>query len=95
LKWKCPVDPILEVVKGWGPPGALALLMWVMLKKSEERESKKDIRIQLLENQLIESYDERVSAADRIGDAIHLSANAAANAAKALDGLANEVRAKR
>jgi hypothetical protein len=89
------VDPILEVVKGWGPPGALALLMWVMLKKSEERESKKDIRIQLLENQLIESYDERVSAADRIGDAIHLSANAAANAAKALDGLANEVRAKR
>jgi hypothetical protein len=89
------VDPILEVVKGWGPPGALALLMWVMLKKSEEREYKKDIRIQLLENQLIESYDERVSAADRIGDAIHLSANAAANAAKALDGLANEVRAKR
>jgi len=82
-------------VKQWGPPGVVAIIMWVMLKKSEERESKKDIRIQLLENQLIESYDERVAAADRMGDAIHLSANAAANAAKALDGLALEVRSKR
>lgn len=89
------MELILEILKGWGPPGALAILMWVMLKKSEEREAKKDIRIQLLENQLIESYDERISAADRMGDAIHLSANAAANAAKALDGLALEVRAKR
>ncbi len=69
--------------------------MWVMLKKSEEREAKKDTRIQLLENQLIESYDERISAADRIGDAIHLSANAASNAAKAIDSLTDEVRAKR
>jgi len=88
------VELILEILKGWGPPGALSILMWVMLKKSEEREAKKDTRIQLLENQLIESYDERISAADRMGDAIHLSANAAANAAKALDGLAAEVRSK-
>jgi len=91
----CTVELLLEIVKGWGPPGALALLMWVMLKKSEEREFKKDARIQLLENQLRESYDERISAADRMGDAIHLSANAASNAAKALDGLASEVRSKR
>jgi hypothetical protein len=88
------VDLLLEIVKGWGPPGALALLMWVMLKKSEEREFKKDARIQMLENQLIESYDERILAADRMGDAIHLSANASANAAKAIDGLTSEVRAK-
>ena len=89
------MELLLEIVKGWGPPGALALLMWVMLKKSEEREFKKDARIQLLENQLIESYDERIAAADRMGDAIHLSANAATNAAKALDGLSLEVRSKR
>jgi hypothetical protein len=63
-----------------------------MLHKSEEREGKKDARIQLLENQLIESYDERILAADRISEAIHGSANAASNAAKALDALAAEVR---
>lgn len=66
-----------------------------MLRKSEEREDKKDARIQLLENQLRESYDERIVAADRMGDAIHLSANAAANAAKAIDGLTSEVRSKK
>ncbi len=89
------MELILEVVKTWGPPGIAALIMWVMLKKSEEREAKKDLRIQLLENQLIESYDERIAAADRMGDAIHLSSNAQVNAAKALDSLTAEVRAKR
>jgi hypothetical protein len=89
------VDIVLELLKQWGPPGIVAIVMWIMLKKSEEREAKKDTRIQLLENQLIESYDERVEAADRMGDAIHLSANAAANAARALDGLASEVRNNR
>lgn len=89
------MDIVLELLKQWGPPGIVAIVMWIMLKKSEEREAKKDTRIQLLENQLIESYDERVEAADRMGDAIHLSANAAANAARALDGLASEVRNNR
>lgn len=89
------MDIVLEILKQYGPPGVVALVMFMMLQKSEAREAKKDIRIQLLENQLIESYDERISAADRMGDAIHLSANAAANAAKALDGLAAEVRSKR
>lgn len=52
------------------------------------------MRIQLLENQLIESYGERIEAADRIGDAIHDSALASNNAAKALDALVYEVRTK-
>lgn len=65
-----------------------------MLLKSEKREEKKDLRIQLLENQLIESYDERIAAADRIGDAIHNSADAANNAARALDALVIEIRAR-
>jgi len=89
------VDLVLDLAKQWGPPGVVAIVMWIMLKKSEEREAKKDTRIQLLENQLIESYDERVAAADRMGDAIHLSANAATNAAKALDGLSIEIRARK
>ncbi len=65
-----------------------------MLIKSEKREALKDTRIQMLENLLIESYDERIAAADRIGDAIHSSAESADNAAKALENLALEVRTK-
>lgn len=88
------MELILDVIKQWGPPGIAALIMWVMLTKSEKREAAKDTRIQMLENQLIESYDERISAADRIGDAIHVSATAANNAADALKNLTHELRAK-
>lgn len=86
------MELILDVIKQWGPPGIVALIMWVMLQKSEKREEKKDLRIQHLENQLIESYDERINAADRISDAIHGSASAANNAAEALKNLTHEVR---
>jgi hypothetical protein len=48
----------------------------------------KDIRLQLLENQLIESYDERVLAADRLAEAIHSTRTA-------LEALTSEIRAKR
>lgn len=71
-----------------GPPGLIAVILWVALYKSEQREGKKDLRIQLLENQLTESYDERVMAADRIAEAIHGTRGA-------LDALTNELRAKR
>lgn len=77
-----------------GIAGLICVVLWVMLVKSEKREEKKDVRIQMLENQLIESYDERILAADRIGDAIHGSATAANNAAKALEELTHELRAK-
>jgi len=86
------MDLVLEVIKQWGPPGIVALIMWVMLQKSEKREEKKDQRIQFLENQLIESYDERMTAADRISEAIHGSAAAANNASEALKNLTHEVR---
>lgn len=86
------MDIVQEFLKAWGPPGILAVLMWIFLRKSEQREEKKDVRIQMLENQLLESYDERIAAADRIGEAIHGSAMAANNAAKALENLAMEVR---
>ena len=77
-----------------GVAGVICLILLYQLHKSEKREEKKDMRIQLLENQLIESYDERISAADRIGDAIHDSANAANNAARALDALSMEIRTR-
>lgn len=75
-----------ELLKAWGPPGLLAVFMWLMLKKSEEREEKKDARIQMLENLLTESYDERIAAADRIAEALH--GNAAA-----MNALTHEIRA--
>ena len=77
-----------------GIAGLICVVLWIMLMKSEKKKEKKDMRIQMLENQLIESYDERVAAADRIGDAIHESATAANNAARALDELKIEVRNK-
>lgn len=77
-----------------GIAGVVCIILWIMLMKSEKREAAKDLRIQYLENLVIESYDERVAAADRIGEAIHGSAAAANNAAKALDALTLEIRTK-
>lgn len=71
-----------------GPAGLICIVLWIALYKSEQREAKKDTRIQMLENQLTESYDERVLAADRIAEALHGNA-------RALDAMVNEIRAKR
>ena len=79
------MEVALDLIKAYGPPGLLAVFLYVALFKSEQRETKKDLRIQLLENQLRESYDERISAADRLSDALH-------NNAKALDSLIGEIR---
>jgi hypothetical protein len=82
------VDIAQELLKAWGPPALIAIVLWVMLHKSEKREEKKDTRIQMLENLLTESYDERISAADRIAEAIHGNATA-------LIALVNEIRSKK
>lgn len=81
------MDLVLELVKTWGPPGVVAVIMWVMLRKSEDREEKKDLRIQLLENQLVESYDERIATADQVSNAIHANSTA-------LIALTNEIRSR-
>ena len=81
------MDILLELIKAWGPPGALAALMWVMLRKSEDREAKKDNRIQLLENKLIENYDERIEAASQIAEAL-------TNNSMALTALTHELRSR-
>lgn len=77
-----------------GVAGIICLILIWVIMKSERREEKKDVRIQMLENQLIESYDERIAAADRISEAIYSSANASNNATKAVEALTLEVRAK-
>lgn len=82
------MELVSELIRTWGPPGALAALMWVMLKKSEEREAKKDIRIQWLENTIIENYDERILAANQVSEAMHSNA-------VALTALTNEIRASK
>jgi hypothetical protein len=81
------MDLASELLK-LGPPGLICVVLWVALYKSEQREAKKDTRIQMLENQLTESYDERILAADRIAEAIHGTRGA-------LDALTNEIRSKR
>jgi hypothetical protein len=70
-----------------GPSGLIggAVVLCYALYKSEQRESKKDIRIQLLENQLRESYDERINAAETLSNALHENANA-------MDNLIGEIR---
>lgn len=81
------MDVAQELLK-LGPSGLVCVVLWVALYKSEQREAKKDTRIQMLENQLTESYDERVLAADRIAEAVHGTKNA-------LEALTQEIRAKR
>lgn len=75
-------------MKAWGPPGIVCViiwyLMWKMVDKSEQREAKKDLRIQYLENQLIENYGERIAAADSLNTAL-------IEVGKALEVLTREV----
>jgi len=82
------MDIATELLKAWGPAGLVAVVLWIMLKKSEEREEKKDMRIQMLENLVIESYGERIEAADNIATALISNSNA-------LTALTNEIRAIR
>ncbi len=81
------MEIVQELLKAWGPPGLVAIIMWEMLRRSENREEKKDVRIQMLENLLTESYGERIEAADQIAEAIHGNATA-------LIALVNEIRSK-
>lgn len=81
------MDLVLELLKSWGPTAVVSIVLWIMLQKSEKREEKKDMRIQLLENQLVESYDERISTADQVSEAIHANSTA-------LIALTNEVRSR-
>lgn len=69
-----------------GTAGIICMVLLWVIYRSEQREKKKDERIQLLENQLTESYDERIAAADRIAESIHSTRGA-------LEALTHELRA--
>ena len=71
-----------------GTAGAICLVLLWCLYKSEQREAKKDARIRLLESQLVENYDERILAAERVADAMISTKGA-------LEALTNEIRASR
>lgn len=88
MEWNVPVDLVQDLLKTWGPPGIITIILWIMLKKSEVREEKKDMRIQLLENLLSESYDERIEAANQVSSAIHDNSTA-------LVALTNEIRSRK
>lgn len=79
---------ILGVLKAWGPPALFCVVLWIIVIKGEKRESAKDARIQLLENKLTESYDERISVADQM-------AASQVKLAQALTELTNEIRQSR
>lgn len=64
-----------DLAKTWGPPGLMALILWWQLDKAERREAAKDTRIHLLENKLIESYDERIEASSQVTEAVFSAAN--------------------
>lgn len=78
-------DTVINIINAWGPPGVLAAFMWIMLNRSEAREKLKDLRIQMLENLLTESYGERIEVASQVSEAMH-------NNAIAINGLTNEIR---
>lgn len=82
------MEIVLELAKAWGPAGATVAMAIYFLKQSEKREEKKDMRIQLLENLLTESYDERIVAANQVSEAMHVNATA-------LTSLTNEIRGYR
>jgi hypothetical protein len=82
------VDLVQELLKAWGPPGIITIILWMMLRKSEAREEKKDLRIQMLENLVTESYDERILAADQISKAMHENSTA-------LLALTSEIRSRK
>ena len=86
---------ILEFLKGWGPPGMMALVLWWELSKSEKREHAAGMRIQLLENKLTENYDERIEAATQQTTALLTSAQATRELIEVVEKLQDAVQKRR
>lgn len=86
---------ILELMKAWGPPGLLALILWWQNLRGEKREAAQGLRIQLLENKLTENYDERIEAANQQTTALLTSAQATKELIKMVEKLQEAVQRRR
>lgn len=84
-----------ELVKAWGPPGLLALILWWQLEKAEKREAAAALRIQLLENKLTENYDERIEAAGQQTTALLTSAQSTKELTRVVEKLQEAVQKRR
>lgn len=92
------MEIFLELAKAWGPPGLLAMVLWWQLDKAEKREAEHrtfaltregtlGARIQLLENKLMENYDERIEAANQQTTALLTSAQSTKELIKVVEKL--------
>ncbi len=59
------MDLASELLK-LGPAGLICVVLWVALYKSEQREAKKDTRIQMLENRIAEAIHGTRGALDAL-----------------------------
>lgn len=89
------MEIFIEVVKSWGPPGLLALIMWWQLEKAEKREETLHLRNQLLENKLLESYDERIEAASQITEAMISTSTSSKELKATVDRLMEQLQRKK
>lgn len=86
------MEIVTELVKAWGPPGLLALILWWQLEKAEKREGALAQRVQLLENKLTESYDERIEAAEQQTTALITNAQTTKELIKVVEKLQEAVQ---
>lgn len=85
----------LDLVKAWGAPALLALILWWQLDKAEKRETAALQRCQLLENKLTENYDERIEAANQQTTALMVSAQSTKELIKVVEKLQEAVQKRR
>lgn len=81
------MNELAQEITKLGIAGVICLVLLWVIYKSEKREAAKDQRIQMLENKLTESYDERIAAADSI-------AESNVGLRSALDALTAEIRSR-
>lgn len=85
----------LDLIKAWGAPALLALILWWQLDKAEKREALAGQRIILLENKISESYDERIEAANQQTTALLTSAQATKELIAVVEKLKEAVQKRR
>lgn len=89
------MEIFIELLKGLGPPGLVALILLWQLDKAEKREAAALQRCQLLDNKLTENYDERIEAANQQTTALLVSAQSTKELIKVVEKLQEAVARRR